>query len=313
MKSKLLLTCTILFFCSSFLCGQNQSSKVANSVETNIGCIRHPWQGKRVGYLGDSITDPNCYGDKIKKYWDFLQEWLGITPYVYGISGRQWNDVPRQAEQLKKEHGGEVDAIVILMGTNDFTLICNYFKALKRQGPGSPEITQKAVSFINELSDKARIADIGCGTGGQTMALANYTKGHITGIDLFPDFIEIFNRNAIEAHCEDRVKGIVGSMDALPFLEEELDLIWSEGAIYNIGFERGMNEWNKFLKKNGLIAVTEASWFTPERPSEIDDFWMANAIVCPPVPQPISAILASSDSSLVKLRAFCVTSGLPGP
>ncbi len=51
MKSKLLLTCTILFFCSSFLCGQNQSSKVANSVETNNGCIRHPWQGKRVGYL----------------------------------------------------------------------------------------------------------------------------------------------------------------------------------------------------------------------------------------------------------------------
>lgn len=147
----------------------------------------------------------------------------------------------------------------------DFTLICNYFKALKRQGPGSPEITQKAVSFINELSDKARIADIGCGTGGQTMALANYTKGQITGIDLFPDFIELFNKNAIEAHCEDRVKGIVGSMDALPFQEEELDLIWSEGAIYNIGFERGMNEWNKFLKKNGFIAVTEASWFTPER------------------------------------------------
>ena len=73
-----------------------------------------------MGYLGDSITDPNCYGDKIKKYWDFLQEWLGITPYVYGISGRQWNDVPRQAEKLKQEHGGEVDAILILMGTNDF-------------------------------------------------------------------------------------------------------------------------------------------------------------------------------------------------
>lgn len=91
------------------------------------------------------------------------------------------------------------------------------------------------------------------------MALANYTKGQITGIDLFPDFIELFNKNAIEAHCEDRVKGIVGSMDALPFQEEELDLIWSEGAIYNIGFERGMNEWNKFLKKNGFIAVTEAS------------------------------------------------------
>lgn len=51
----------------------------------------------------------------------------------------------------------------------DFTLICNYFKSLERQGPGSPEATQKALSFINELSEKSQIADIGCGTGGQTI------------------------------------------------------------------------------------------------------------------------------------------------
>lgn len=82
--------------------------------------ISHPWQGKRVGYLGDSITDPTCYGDNIKKYWDFLKEWLQITPYVYGVSGQQWNDIPRQAEQLKKEHGNEVDAVLVFMGTNDY-------------------------------------------------------------------------------------------------------------------------------------------------------------------------------------------------
>ncbi len=142
----------------------------------------------------------------------------------------------------------------------DFSFICNYFKLLKRQGPGSPEATRKAVSFINELTDDAKIADIGCGTGGQTLFLADYVKGQITGIDLFPDFIEIFNENAVKANCADRVKGITGSMDNLPFQNEELDLIWSEGAIYNIGFERGMNEWNKYLKKGGFIAVSEASW-----------------------------------------------------
>ena len=121
MKSKLLLTCTALLFCTCFLHGQSQASKVVNSGEnSHSGWVQHPWQGKKVGYIGDSITDPNCYGNKIKKYWDFLQEWLGITPYVYGISGRQWNDVPRQAEQLMKEHGEEVDAIIVLMGTNDF-------------------------------------------------------------------------------------------------------------------------------------------------------------------------------------------------
>lgn len=82
--------------------------------------VYHPWQGKKVGYIGDSITDPRNGGDQNKKYWAFLQEWLGITPYVYGVSGRQWNDVPRQAELLSKEHGDEVDAVLVFIGTNDF-------------------------------------------------------------------------------------------------------------------------------------------------------------------------------------------------
>lgn len=81
--------------------------------------INHPWYGRRVAYFGDSITDPRNSGSK-KKYWNFLQEWLGITPYVYGVSGRQWNDIPRQADQLQKEHGDDFDAIMIFMGTNDF-------------------------------------------------------------------------------------------------------------------------------------------------------------------------------------------------
>ena len=156
----------------------------------------------------------------------------------------------------------------------DFTMICNYFKLLERQGPGSPEVTQKAVSFINELADEAKIADIGCGTGGQTMVLANYTKGQITGIDFFPGFIERFNKNAEKLNLQNRVKGIVGSMDDLSFEKDSLDLIWSEGAIYNIGFERGLNEWRKYLKKGGYLAVSECSWFTDERPAEINDFWM---------------------------------------
>lgn len=79
----------------------------------------HPWKGKRVAYFGDSITDPNNDGSK-KKYWGFLQDWLGITPYVYGVSGRQWNDIPRQAQKLKEEHGDSVDAILIFIGTNDY-------------------------------------------------------------------------------------------------------------------------------------------------------------------------------------------------
>jgi len=156
----------------------------------------------------------------------------------------------------------------------DFNLICEYFSNVERQGPGSPEVTVKALSFIDNLTNKSRIADIGCGTGGQTMVLAQHAPGYITGIDLFPAFIDQFNFKAGKLNFWNRIKGIVGSMDNLPFQNEELDLIWSEGAIYNIGFERGLNEWRKFLKTGGYIAVTEASWFTEERPAEINEFWM---------------------------------------
>ncbi len=156
----------------------------------------------------------------------------------------------------------------------DLNLICEYFSNLERQGPGSPEITIKALSFIENLTNDSQIADIGCGTGGQTMVLGQHAPGFVTGIDLFPLFIDLFNTNVGKLDLQDKVKGIVGSMDDLPFQRESLDLIWSEGAIYNIGFERGLKEWRELLKPGGYVAVSEASWFTEERPAEIEKFWL---------------------------------------
>ncbi|PLW98388.1 MAG: SAM-dependent methyltransferase [Marinilabiliales bacterium] len=156
----------------------------------------------------------------------------------------------------------------------DLNLICEYYSAVDRQGPGSEEITLKALSFIEGLTDDSRIVDLGCGTGGQTMTLGKHAPGTITGIDIFERFINLFNAQAEKMNLNNRVKGVIGSMDNLSFKEEELDLIWSEGAIYNIGFERGLKEWRKYLKKDGYIAVSEASWFTESRPAEIEDFWM---------------------------------------
>jgi ubiquinone/menaquinone biosynthesis C-methylase UbiE len=155
----------------------------------------------------------------------------------------------------------------------DLNIIYDFFSNSERQGPGSPEETLRALSFINGLTEKSKIADIGCGTGGQTMVLGQNTPCEIIGVDAWPDFIDQFNQNAQSKNLQNRVKGIVGNMENLPFEEEELDLILSEGAIYNIGFERGLNEWRKFLKKGGYIAVTENTWFSEERPAEIQDFW----------------------------------------
>lgn len=173
----------------------------------------------------------------------------------------------------------------------DFNLICDFFSTTERQGPGSPEVTLKALSFVEDLTEESHIADLGCGTGGQTMTLAQHTPGSITGIDMFPNFINTFNRNAKQLGLQDRVKGIVGSMDSLSFGDEELDLIWSEGAIYNIGFERGLSEWRRYLKTGGYVAVSDVSWFTNEHPAEIYDYCMANFPEMDRIPDKISMIL----------------------
>ncbi len=156
----------------------------------------------------------------------------------------------------------------------DLELICDYFGRLERQGPGSSESTIRALRFIDNFSSEIKIADLACGTGGQTMTLAQHTKGTITGLDIFPDFVGKFNANAKRLGLQNRVKGIVGSMDNLPFRNEKFDVIWSEGAIANIGFRKGLNYWKEFLKKDGYIAITYESWFTDERPTEIEKFWV---------------------------------------
>ena len=162
---------------------------------------------------------------------------------------------------MKKEQLSMLD---LLIGTH---------KVLERQGPGSPEMTARALSFLEDTDKILQVADLGCGTGGQTMVLAGVISGSITGVDQCPDFIDVLNSNAQKRNLQDRVKGIVGSMENIPFQKEELDLIWSEGAIDAIGFEKGLTHWNGFLKKGGYVAVTCPSWLTGEHPAEIEKFW----------------------------------------
>lgn len=155
----------------------------------------------------------------------------------------------------------------------DFTLIADFFRGLKRQGPESGGITKLALQFIEDLPDNPSIADIGCGTGGQTITLAQSTYGEIKAVDLIPEFIESLKENVKRQELEKKIFPSLESMNDLSFAEAEFDLIWVEGSIYNIGYQKGLKNWRKYLKTNGYIAVSEASWFTDTRPQEIADYW----------------------------------------
>ena len=146
----------------------------------------------------------------------------------------------------------------------DLKMIADFFRELDRQGPGGVEQTLRALEFVPDRPGM-RIADIGCGTGGQTVTIARNRDCTITAVDLLPELLEEFRARIKKAGLENRVTAIQGSMDALPFSPGEFDVIWAEGSIYNIGFERGLREWRQYLKPGGIIAVTECSWLSGAR------------------------------------------------
>lgn len=162
------------------------------------------------------------------------------------------------------------------METNQPSIIDLLIEAhvhLERQGPGSDDTTRRALSFLGELDGFSNVADLGCGSGPQTLELAQHLTGTVVGLDLFPQFIDVLNERADQLGLKDRVQGAVGSMDNLPFEQKSLDLIWSEGAVDNIGLEKGLAHWHRFLKKDGYVAVTCPSWLTNQHPAVIEKFW----------------------------------------
>lgn len=157
------------------------------------------------------------------------------------------------------------------------------FESLPRQGPGCKEATRKVFSLVPPLPENAKILDVGCGSGTQTRDLAAISTGTITAVDNHQPFLDKIDAWVKKAGLAHRVKPVRASMDALPFEKESFDLIWSEGAIFIVGFEQGLNLWKPFLKTGGYMVVSDANWFLPDPPEELMKWWENEGYI--PVPE----------------------------
>jgi cyclopropane fatty-acyl-phospholipid synthase-like methyltransferase len=146
---------------------------------------------------------------------------------------------------------------------------------LPREGPGDAASTLKALRPM-DLPAHPHILDVGCGPGMQTIELANHMDGSIIAVDTHKPFLDRLQERVNRAGLADRVKVRNESMFDLKFEKGSFDVIWSEGAIYIIGFEKGLREFKPLLKQGGYAAVTEISWLKPAPPAEIKFFWDKN-------------------------------------
>lgn len=142
---------------------------------------------------------------------------------------------------------------------DDMRLLIEFHENAKRQGPGSEEETIKALSMIDIREKKdLKILDIGCGSGAQTITLAKNISGAVTAVDLYSAFLKKLENTANQKKLNN-ITTVQCSMEKLPFKEKEFDIIWSEGSVYNMGFENGFKSWKKYIKDSGYLVVTELS------------------------------------------------------
>lgn len=130
--------------------------------------------------------------------------------------------------------------------------------------------TRKAFRMLPRM-DKPRILDIGCGSGIPTIELAKLSEGEVTGIDIDQLDIDEFSRKIADAGFTDRVQAVCCSMFDMDFADETFDIIWTEGAIYPVGFEKGLREWRRLLKQGRFLVVHDEQGNVEEKLGQMPD------------------------------------------
>ncbi|MFC1965135.1 class I SAM-dependent methyltransferase [Chloroflexota bacterium] len=128
--------------------------------------------------------------------------------------------------------------------------------------------TRKAYRMLPRV-EKPRILDIGCGSGIPTLELARLSQGEVIGIDIDQPALDKLARKINEAGLTGRIQAVNCSIFDMDFADERFDIIWSEGSISVIGFERGLREWKRFLKPGSFMVVHDEQGSVKEKLKQI--------------------------------------------
>jgi serine/threonine-protein kinase HipA len=148
------------------------------------------------------------------------------------------------------------------------------FEPLPRQGPGSDACTREALRRLPELP-AARVLDLGCGTGRSTLVLAEALRTRVIAVDIHQPLLDRLRATARERGLEHLIEPRCADMRAPGVPAGSIDLIWSEGAIYLLGFADGLRLWRPLLAAGGWLVVTECSWLIADPPRAAAAFFRA--------------------------------------
>jgi len=142
-----------------------------------------------------------------------------------------------------------------------------------RKGPGDTDFSRNILSNLSTLPLKPRIADLGCGSGAGALQLAQHYQSTVMAVDFSSIFIDELKARAKQLGLEHLIIPIHGDMGKLNWSAGSVDLLWSEGSAYNLGFEQALKIWRPLLTTSGIAVISEMSWFTDNAPEPAIAYW----------------------------------------
>jgi SAM-dependent methyltransferase len=176
------------------------------------------------------------------------------------------------------------------------------FEGLPRGGPGDDESTRRAFRRMEGLPERPRVLDIGCGCGMQTRELARLVRTTVVALDIHPPFLEALRAEAEAEGLGTRIAPVAGDMNAMSFADGTFDVVWCEGALFVMGFAKGLGEIRRLLRAGGWAAVSEAAYLTPDVPDAVRDFWNAMYPAIRPVEANLPVIEAAGLTPVADLE-----------
>jgi len=153
--------------------------------------------------------------------------------------------------------------------TRFWPIFFELYESLPRQGPGNRDCAAKAVALCRGLPPGAAVLDLGCGVGGQTLHLAELTAGPIVALDSHAPSIDRLHATVAARGLAGRIRPVAGDMADPGFAPASFDLVWSEGALYNIGMDNALDMCRRLLRIGGYLAFTDAVWRKDDPPAEV--------------------------------------------
>ncbi|NBD17360.1 MAG: methyltransferase domain-containing protein [Cyanobacteria bacterium] len=149
------------------------------------------------------------------------------------------------------------------------------FEGLENLAPGDDASTEYALNLLPHHNFEL-IVDVGCGTGRHTLVLAEKLRTLIHAIDLYEFFLSDLMKKARSRHLQSFIQTHCMDMNEIPKTFQNIDLLWSEGSAYAIGFRHALNTWAKVIAPEGFLVVSELSWLTETKPDRAQAFFQSD-------------------------------------